>query len=102
MFLCRSSLSRATSLACLQVTCRDSNNSSYDDEFTPPPVRLLQRCGIEVIEHQVDDHTCDRDVEPHGESPARDATVTRELTARSPNERHYHEGHDCCRQDRVG
>ena len=34
--------------------------------------------GLKLVEHEVDDHTGDRDVHPGGKGPARDARVLAE------------------------
>jgi hypothetical protein len=38
--------------------------------------------GINLIKHEIDDDACDRDVQPHRESPASDTHVLGELPAR--------------------
>ena len=54
-----------------------------------------------MIEHQVDDHARDRDVQPHRERPARDPEVRDELPAKRPAERHDDERHYRGREHRV-
>ena len=49
---------------------------------------------IEVIEHQVNEHAGDRDIEPKRQGPARDATVTQELAAFRAAHGDDHKGHD--------
>ena len=54
-----------------------------------------------MIKHQVDDDARDRNIEPHGESPARNPPVARELTAKGSPERNDDEGNNRCRKYRV-
>ena len=54
-----------------------------------------------VIKHKVDEHACDRDVDPHREGPSRNLPVAGEIASQGPPERHYYDGREHYGQDRV-
>src|SRR6185503_6146778 len=56
---------------------------------------------IQMIEHQVNDHSGHRDVQPHRKCPPSDAPVNHKLSRQGPFQRDDHKRHDGHRQYRV-
>src|SRR2546422_8004242 len=55
-----------------------------DDSATQEPLWP----GIDPVQHQIDNHTGDRDIKPNGKSPTRDFAVSYEVTVGRAIQRH--------------
>src|SRR5262245_57186374 len=63
------------------------------------PTNSVRR--IEVIQHQINQNSRDRNVEPHGQGPTRQSPVTHKISAQGPAQGNYDKRHDDHREHRV-
>src|SRR5215472_3100065 len=80
---------RRSALTCL-------GHSSFAVKQTSSPGR------INLIDHEIDDHSGDRHVEPQWQRPTGNATVLIKSLEPSTTQRHDNQGHNGCCQDRMG
>src|ERR1043166_2996389 len=80
-----------------------ATNSIASSRIGPEPGRRTDISGrIDLVKHKVNDHACDRNVEPERQRDPRDAAVSHEVLAQGAIERHTDERNDHDREDRMG